>query len=547
MSPQINNPFRFSGPVTDADAVIPRGTALEAVNLYLSRNEYVSVLAPRQSGKTTFLASLGQLHNNYVYVDFAGFQCDRLRDVVHRLGSEAGLENGAAGTGLLGECLDAVMRSRKVVFLLDEVCAMGRVAVEFFRALRAYHGARVVGKRPFHLFVVADSIDPFEITLRDNSVISPYNIAHEVYLEDFSREEVRSFVRRLSRGRIPGACMDRVFEYTQGQPYLMQFLCSHLYGLPAAVARKQAGELATLMAGSRVDKSANVQTLLRRIEASPADSRPEMQVLASLLAGKDEPFNLLKEAVKKLYLEYGCIRNERDCCVIRNPIYRWVLESRTGVLPARTAPPPDEARLLNEVFVSYAWTDESVSVVDRICAALKENRIHVSRDREAVPFRASIREFMERMGRGHCLIVVLSKGYLESVNCMFELMEIAKRGNIRKRVFPLFLPDANITNAMGKLDYVKYWERREKELESEMAKVGRANLAGIGEELDRCVAIRAQIVGILDQVGDMNALRLSEHQASNFADLARSLEEELSKIPDIPSSDKPHRTEKTGE
>lgn len=535
LSPPFDNPFRFSGPVSERAALILRSAVFETVRNHIARSEYVSLLAPRQSGKTTFLTELSRLGNNdHVYVDFAGFQCDRLREVVNHLGQRAGVAESATAAGSLAECLDALMQSRKVVFLLDEVCTMGHVTVKLFRALRAYHGESVVGKRRFHLFVMADSIDPLDLTLRDNPQISPYNIGHPVYLEDFSLREVRDFIRSRSGGRISETCIDRVFQHTRGHPYLMQYLCSHLYALPSGAAEKQVGDIGTLVDASRVDESDNVQSLVRHIQKGRCESRPEMETLARVFHGEKIHFTLLDEAVKKLYLEYGCVRNEQDVCVIRNPIYRLVLERNRGMLPPRTAPRPSKARVLNEVFVSYAWTAESKSIADQVCSALKKRGIKVLRDREAVPFRASIGEFMKRMGRGKCVIVVLSKRYLESPNCMFELMEIARHGGMRKRVFPLFLPDAKISTGEEKLVYVKYWEKRTRELDAKMKKVMGANLTSIRKELDRCVAIRAGIDGILERLGDMNALSLQEHQESSFAGLAQALEGALSELPDTP-------------
>ena len=135
---------------------------------------------------------------------------------------------------------------------------------------------------------------------------------------------------------------------------------------------------------------------------------------------------------------------------------------------------------------------------------------------------------MERIGRGKCIVVVLSKKYLESRNCMFELTEIASRGDVRDRVFPVVLDDANIYEGVGRLRYIKYWERKKKELDDEMSGVGGEYLQGIREELDLFADIRKTIAGIVDTLGDMNALTPEQHRGSDFELLFRAVEARLS-------------------
>jgi internalin A len=188
-----------------------------------------------------------------------------------------------------------------------------------------------------------------------------------------------------------------------------------------------------------------------------------------------------------------------------------------------------EAPSRKEVFVSYAWTDESTQVVDKIQEALAGHEVVLVRDKNDIRYKDSIKNFMERIGRGKCIIIVLSKNYLESKSCMFELGEIASRGDLRDRVFPIVLKDANIYDAISRVRYVKYWERKSEELDAEMKGVRGENLQGIREELDLFATIRDTIARITDILRDMNALTPSEHHASNYSALIKALQERLDK------------------
>lgn len=196
-------------------------------------------------------------------------------------------------------------------------------------------------------------------------------------------------------------------------------------------------------------------------------------------------------------------------------------------LPSGTRVPPPEPSPRKEVFVSYAWTDESTAIVDKLQEAFQGRNIVLIRDKNEMRYKDSIRDFMRRIGRGKCIVVVLSKRYLESTSCMFELTEIADRGEIRDRVFPIVLDDAGIYEGRGRLRYIRYWERKKDGLDAEMKEVSGEYLQGIREELDLFAKIRGTIASIVDILGDMNALSPGQHQGADFQTLLAALEGRL--------------------
>ncbi len=199
-----------------------------------------------------------------------------------------------------------------------------------------------------------------------------------------------------------------------------------------------------------------------------------------------------------------------------------------GTVPVEPFPPPKPLPV-KEVFVSYAWTEESIGIVDKIQEAFKGRGIVLVRDKSDVMYKGSIRDFMKRIGQGKCIVVVLSKKYLESKNCMFEMTEIADHEGIRDRVFPIVLDDAMIYDAIGRLRYIKHWEQKKKELDAEMKEVSGEYLEGIRDELDLFTKIRNTIAQIVNILGDMNALSPGQHQGTSFDSLLQSLESRLSK------------------
>jgi Leucine-rich repeat (LRR) protein len=198
-------------------------------------------------------------------------------------------------------------------------------------------------------------------------------------------------------------------------------------------------------------------------------------------------------------------------------------------LSEREAAPKPDSKPVKEVFVSYAWkSEESVSVVDQLEQAFKERDIRLIRDKSEMNYKDLIRGFMQRLGRGKCIVVVLSKAYLMSKSCMFELTEIAERGDLRGRVFPIVMDDADIHNEKALVEYIEHWETKKRELDAAMKRVGSENLEGIRETIDLYAKIRTTAARIIEILADMNALTPEKHRGSNFEALFSALEHRLS-------------------
>jgi internalin A len=110
----------------------------------------------------------------------------------------------------------------------------------------------------------------------------------------------------------------------------------------------------------------------------------------------------------------------------------------------QTAPPlkfVQEPSPRPEYFVSYAWDDDTpegvkrAGIVDQMCAAAEQRGIAILRDKKALRLGDRISKFMQRIGRGDRIFVVLSDKYLKSPFCMFELSEVWRRCQEEDDVF----------------------------------------------------------------------------------------------------------------
>lgn len=176
-----------------------------------------------------------------------------------------------------------------------------------------------------------------------------------------------------------------------------------------------------------------------------------------------------------------------------------------------------------KVYLSYAWGGDSETLVNQLCNTLEQRQVPYIRDKNNLDYRGSIQAFMREIGASDAIIVVISDKYLKSENCMFELLEISRHGELKQRIFPIVLPDANIYDPLTRLDYIQYWEQKGEQLNDKIKTVNAANLHGIRESIDLYTAIRAQIANLTELLKDMNTLTVDMHQQQDFAVLIEQL------------------------
>jgi formylglycine-generating enzyme required for sulfatase activity len=179
------------------------------------------------------------------------------------------------------------------------------------------------------------------------------------------------------------------------------------------------------------------------------------------------------------------------------------------------------------VFISYAWGGESEEIVNQIDQALQQRGLKIIRDKRDLGYKGSISSFMERIGQGNCVIVVISDKYLRSPNCMFELVEIAEGKQFHDRIFPIVLSNAEIYDPVKRLQYVKHWEDKLAELDQAMRGVGQANLQGIREDIDQYSRIRDKVSGLSSILKDMNTLTPDLHRDSDFGEIYASIQRKM--------------------
>jgi hypothetical protein len=186
-----------------------------------------------------------------------------------------------------------------------------------------------------------------------------------------------------------------------------------------------------------------------------------------------------------------------------------------------------------KVFVSYAWGDNASeggrsreTIVEDLCASANKQGLDVRRDKSSLMAGDSILTFMKRIGRGDRIFVILSKKYLESEYCMYELSEIWRNSKQDKRVFlnkvRIFaLEDANIYKPKDWVHWAVHWKNEYDELDGLARQHGASSLGTIGHRrLVQMQQFYMHVPDILGTIADVVIPRtLADLERYGFGDL----------------------------
>lgn len=195
------------------------------------------------------------------------------------------------------------------------------------------------------------------------------------------------------------------------------------------------------------------------------------------------------------------------------PAREVVVAEELPEVPLRTGTDPVPVR---QWYVSYAWDDGTdagrarVRVVDDLCAEAGKRGIRILRDRDVLHYGDSIEAFMDRLIASERVFVVLSKGYLQSPNCMHELHSIWRHSGgdaaFSQRVRMWATDDANIWKPTDWMFWARHWHAQYQELEAALRPAPDDPVSlldeGLIRRLKRVDRFRADVSTILQSLSD---------------------------------------------
>ncbi|MBF8193454.1 AAA family ATPase [Nonomuraea sp. K274] len=335
--------------------MLPPTQRLPQARELIEMDRYFVLHAPRQTGKTTALRTLASELNAEGDTAALMFSCERAK--------AAGDDVGWAESLLLDSLREAASRSgwpekllppddwprvtpgsrfgaalsewcrrcpRRLVLFFDEIDALqGNSMVSILSQLRDGHNARHEG-HPFPTSIVLCGLRD----LRDYKVASggepdgsnpasPFNIIRKsLRLSDFTAEQIAELYGQHTQAtgqEFTKDAVDRVFELTQGQPWLVNALANEVITemeVSSTINIAQVDEAKERLIRAR---ATHLDALVARLH-DPRVERVIEPIVAGTWPGTDTSFD---DDVSYVH-DLGLIRGTREL-EIANPIYREVL------------------------------------------------------------------------------------------------------------------------------------------------------------------------------------------------------------------------------
>ncbi len=324
----------------------------------VSAGHYAHVLAPDNSGKSSLIAATAaRLENNGCKIAILDLALIGMRDG----GSDAGrwyyniayrllrqlrirydlqawwqdksmLTNRQRLVDFYSEVILKFVPERIVVFV-DEVQCIEDLpfADQLLASIRAAHNARTMDPDFSRLVFVLLGEGDADSLIKD-AQLSPFAITQPFSLDDFSREDLDLFATELDLEKDDAnAALDRIFYWTNGQPYLVQKAARAIArtGIKGDIA-SAVDRIVVQQLGGRaaVTNEPHLNHIHQTIVNDAARREPLLNLYGKIRIGVDVPADLGSPLQRKL-IALGLLKIDSEGVIcVRNRLYESVFTAR---------------------------------------------------------------------------------------------------------------------------------------------------------------------------------------------------------------------------
>ncbi|WP_031517760.1 toll/interleukin-1 receptor domain-containing protein [Desulfofalx alkaliphila] len=174
------------------------------------------------------------------------------------------------------------------------------------------------------------------------------------------------------------------------------------------------------------------------------------------------------------------------------------------------------------IFLSYCWGNKKIAdYLDSKIQAFEG--IEIKRDIREIYYSHNIEDFMKTIRKTDHVILLISKEYLMSVNCMFEVSQIVKDYNYVDKITPIIIDRTSIYGPDNRLKYAQYWNKKYHSLNEEIRKLNIEDNISLIQELKKVKNICSAIDEILDILNKKKYHDLETHVENDFNDTFKAM------------------------
>lgn len=173
-----------------------------------------------------------------------------------------------------------------------------------------------------------------------------------------------------------------------------------------------------------------------------------------------------------------------------------------------------------KIFISYSWAKNSKYIADQIYDDFSiiplNSKIELIKDDKVLNYKFSIEDFMENIRKADYAILLIGEMYLKSLNCMKEVLHLRKDTNQKKKILPILIGDANIFDAIGRLEFVKYWTQKKDELNHKIKGLNPTTCISTIEEIKVIEEIESSMDSFLKEISSIHVSTFQELKDENY-------------------------------
>jgi WD40 repeat protein len=324
----------------------------------LIAGNYAHVIAPDRTGKSSLIAATSaRLQNNGFKVAVLNLSQIAERDggtdagrwyysiayrLLRQLRLKVDLQTWWQDNAILSNrqrlvefFVDVILQNvqERIVVFVDEIQYLADLPFEehLLPSIRAAHNAR--GTEPDFSrlsFAMFGECDPQNLAL--DPTMSPFMISQEIKLGDFTREDLNIFAAELNLS-VTGAelALDRIFDWTAGQPYLSQKLAR-------SVAREQISgdikghvdRIAMHQLGGRgaTRNEPHLGRLHRLVIDDKKNCEPLLNLYGRIRKGIRVPYDSQSTVQRRLLATGLAVEKLNGDLAVRNKVYESVFTAR---------------------------------------------------------------------------------------------------------------------------------------------------------------------------------------------------------------------------
>ncbi len=176
------------------------------------------------------------------------------------------------------------------------------------------------------------------------------------------------------------------------------------------------------------------------------------------------------------------------------------------------------------VFVSYSWGAEEIThIVTELEQVFKKNHIEFIRDTNALKPGDSIQAFMQRLAKADKIITVISESYFKSENCMNELLQISRRGDMADRTKAIVVEGFKPYDFDVQVELVAFWDKKAKEASAKLGSLPREKTLPLQERVNLYDDISKNINALTDFLADRLITSLADLRKNDYLQLIEAL------------------------